>query len=72
MRIVLGKKVGRNCLGFYLKNTACFTKNGLRKRIVLHELYHHLIEVMSLEMPPKTEEKEANRYSKAFFKLFSK
>jgi len=45
MKIVLdGKKVG-NYLGIYQKNTACFKKNGLRKRIVLHELYHRLVEV---------------------------
>ena len=65
MKIVLeGKKVGKNFLGSYLKNTAYFKKNGLSKQIVLHELYHHLIELKSLEMSLKTEEKEANSYAK--------
>jgi hypothetical protein len=69
MKIVLdGKKVGKNCVGFYLKNTACFTKNGLRKRIVLHELYHHLVEVKKLEMALRIEEKEANNYARHFLK----
>ena len=50
MKIVLcGKKVGKNYLGSYQKNTACFKKNGLRKRIVSHELYHHLVELRRLE-----------------------
>jgi hypothetical protein len=69
MRIVLdGKKVERNCLGFYLKNTACFTKNGLKKRVVLHELYHHLIEIRNFEMTSRKEEKEANSYASCFLK----
>jgi hypothetical protein len=69
MRIVLdGKKVGKNCVGFYLKNTACFKKDGLKKQIVLHELYHHIIEVKSLEMTLRTEEKEANNYARHFLK----
>jgi hypothetical protein len=69
MKIVLdGKKVGKNYLGSYLKNTACFKKDGLSKRIVLHELYHHLTEVRSIEMPLRTEEKEANVYARRFLK----
>ena len=69
MKILLnGKKVGKNYLGAYQKNTACFKKNGLRKRIVLHELYHHLVEVRSLEMPLRTEEKEANYYARHFLR----
>jgi len=69
MRTVLdGKKVGKKCLGFYLKNTACFTKNGLKKRVVLHELYHHLIDTKNFEMPLRKEEMEANKYANLFFK----
>lgn len=69
MKIVLdSKKVGKNYLGSYLKNTACFKKDGLSKRIALHELYHYLIEVRSIEIPLRTEEKEANHYAKSFLK----
>jgi hypothetical protein len=58
MKIILDeKKVGKNYLGSYLKNTACFKKDGLKKRIVLHELYHHLVQVRGLEMSLK-EKKE--------------
>lgn len=65
MKIILnGKKVGRKYSGYYLKNTAYFTKSGLRKCIVLHELYHHLVEKKSLELPLKEEEKQANTYAR--------
>jgi hypothetical protein len=65
MKIVLdGKKVGNNYWGFYEKNTAYFKKNGLRKRIVLHELYHHLVELNNLEISLRVEEKEANAYAR--------
>lgn len=69
MIIVLdGKKVGGKYLGSYLENTAYFKKSGLKKQIVLHELYHHIVEVTSLEMPLRKEEKEANDYARYFFK----
>jgi hypothetical protein len=69
MKIVLdSKKVGKNYLGSYLRNTACFKKDGLRKRIVLHELYHHLVEVKRVELPLRREEKEANNYARHFLK----
>jgi hypothetical protein len=43
MRIVLnGRKVGNGNSACYIENKAYFKKKGLRKRIVLHELYHHL------------------------------
>jgi hypothetical protein len=60
------QKSRKELLGLLLKNTACFTKNGLKKRIVLHELFHHLVEVSNLEMPLRTEEKEANCFARDF------
>jgi hypothetical protein len=67
MRIILnGKRVRKEWVAWYLENQAVFKKNGLRKRIVLHELYHHLVEVRSLDMPVRTEEKEANVYARCF------
>jgi len=69
MRIILeGKKVGNGHSGCYLKNKAYLTKRGLTKRIILHELYHHLIEAKGFEIPLRKEEKEANTYAKAFIK----
>jgi hypothetical protein len=67
MRIILdGKRVGKGCSGYYLKNRAYFTKRGLTKRIILHELYHHLIDTKGLEVPTREEEKEANMYATKF------
>lgn len=64
----VGKKKSNNWIACYFKNRAYFTKEGLTKRIVLHELYHHLIEVRSLELSARTEEKEANDYARCFLK----
>ena len=67
MRVILdGKRVGKGCSGYYLKNRAYFTKRGLTKRIILHELYHHLIEKRNLDLPLRSEEKEASLYAKKF------
>jgi hypothetical protein len=69
MKIILdGKRVGKGFSGYYLKNRAYFTKRGLTKRIILHELYHHLIDAKGLEKPFRKEEKEANIYAKTFLK----
>jgi len=44
MRIILnGRKVGNRDDACYFENKAYFTKRGLKKRTVLHELYHHLV-----------------------------
>ena len=67
MRIILNsKRVRKEWVAWYLENHACFKKEGLNKRIVLHEFYHHLVEVRSLKIPLRTEEKEANHYAKSF------
>jgi hypothetical protein len=71
MRIVLnGRKVGNGDLACYDRNKAYFTKRGLNKRTVLHELYHHLIDAKGLEKPIRKEEKEANIYAKTFLKIW--
>jgi hypothetical protein len=70
MKLILdGKRVGKGYSGYYLKNKAYFTKRGLTKRIILHELYHHLIDAKGLEMPIRKEEREANNYTIGFLKL---
>ena len=72
MRIILnGRKVGKGCVGWYLGNRAYFKKEGLTKRIVLHELYHHLVDSNGFELPLKAEEKEANSYAREFLKCAS-
>ena len=67
MRIVLdGRKVGNGDIAVYFENKAYFTKKGLTKRTILHELYHHIVYVNGLEMSQRTEEKAANSYAREF------
>ena len=63
MKIVLnGRKVGNKYVACYSENKAYFTKRSLRKLIILHELYHHIVSMKEIELPEREEEKEANLY----------
>jgi len=67
MRIILnGRKVGNGDIAVYCDNRAYFTKRGLKKRTVLHELYHHLSYVNGLKIAKRKEERDANGYAKDF------
>jgi hypothetical protein len=67
MRIFLnGRKAGKWCVGMYLKNRAYFKKEGLTRKIILHEFYHHLIETSGIDISINVEEREANNFSKKF------
>jgi len=67
MRIVLdGRTVARNYLAYYLENTAYFKNTSLKKRVVLHEFYHHLIH--NNQILSKREEQEANDYARKMIK----
>jgi hypothetical protein len=67
MKIVLnGRKVGNGDIAVYFQNRAYFTKRGLTKRTVLHELYHHLVYVNGLDMSQRKEETAANSYARDF------
>lgn len=67
MRIELnGRKVGNGDIAVSFGNKAFFTKRGLTKRTVLHDLYHHLVYVNGLEMPRRIEEKAANSFVRDF------
>jgi hypothetical protein len=69
MRIILnGRKIGNGDSACYFENKAYFTKRGLNRRTVLHELYHHLIKIKGLELPERIEEKQANVYASEFVK----
>lgn len=64
MKIILnGRRVMRSCVADYFEGVTCFTKKGLKKRNVLHELYHHIIECKNLDMSEMKEEREANRFA---------
>ena len=39
------------------------TKNGLNKGNVLHELYHHIVEVNGWSKNERIEEREADQYA---------
>ena len=70
MKIVVdGRKVGRGNEADYFEGIACFTKKGLNKRNVLHELYHHIVEFEELDMPWKKEEREANAFGRKIMKI---
>jgi hypothetical protein len=71
MKVILnGKRVGNGDLACYSENKAYFTKKGLNKRTVLHELYHHLVYTNGLELSETTEEKNANIYAGEFLRKF--
>ena len=65
--IVDGRKVPRKSLAYYLDNEAYFKKRGLKKKVVLHEFYHHL--VFNNIISSKREEWEADNYSKKMNRL---
>jgi hypothetical protein len=63
MRIILngrmvGKKKSNRWIACYNQNKAYFTKEGLERRIVLHEVYHHLVYSKGLEIASILEERE--------------
>jgi len=68
MKVVLdGRRVGNGDVACCFENRVYFTKRGLNKRTVLHELYHHhLVYVKDLDLPEKTEERVANNYARDF------
>ena len=69
MRITLdGRKAGVGNRACYFGNRAYFTKRGLNKRFVLHEFYHHLVDVKGLDIPSRIEEKDANSYVREFLR----
>jgi hypothetical protein len=67
MKIILnGKKVGKNNVALYYENKAYFTKRGLMKRTVLHEMYHHLVYQKGLGLSNGIEERQAVSYANEF------
>jgi hypothetical protein len=65
MRVVLdGRRVGNGDRACYYRNKAFFTKNGLNKRTVAHELYHHIAESLKLDMTLTEEERKASIFSR--------
>ena len=68
MKIVVdGRKVGRKYLAVYEDNVSYFKKRGLKKRIVLHEFYHHLAH--NNIVSSKGEEQKAREYARKMIKI---
>jgi hypothetical protein len=68
MKIVVdGRKVGGKYLAVYQDNVSYFKRRSLKKRIVLHEFYHHLANnnVVSSE----GEERNAEKYAREMIKI---
>ena len=66
MRIIVdGRRVGNGNEAIHWEGKAFFTKKGLNKRNVLHELYHHIVESKGLEMSWRKEEREASMFARA-------
>jgi len=71
MKIVVdGRRVGNGDEACYYENKAYFTKKGLNKRNVLHELYHHLAYVNDWDMSERMEERKANAYARKVMESF--
>jgi hypothetical protein len=62
--IVDGRKVSKVYSAEYLQNRAYFKKKEIRKRLVLHELYHHLVEAKRVTMPLYEEERRADEFAR--------
>jgi len=70
MKVVVdGRRVGNGDEACYNNYVAYFSKRGLNKRNVLHELYHHISYVSNWEMSDRTEERKANKYVKSVFEI---
>lgn len=69
MKIVVdGRRVPKGYSGLYSNRKAYFTRRGLRRRIVLHECYHHLAKEKGLELPLNVEERQACTYASEFLR----
>jgi len=66
--IVDGRRVGNGYEAEYYDNKAYFTKKGLNKQNVLHELYHHIVDVIGIEIREKKEETEARLFARGVLK----
>jgi hypothetical protein len=69
MKIVLdGRNVGNGDDACYDERVACFTKRGLNKFNIVHELYHHLVYAKDMDMTIRKEEKEADQFARKILK----
>jgi hypothetical protein len=60
------KSITKYTIAWYSQDKAYLTNKGLKKRVVLHEFYHHLIKCKNIDLKLKQEEKEATLYAREF------
>ena len=69
MKITVNDRiVGKWYSAEYFENVAVFTKRGLKKRNVVHELYHHVVESKGIKMLRREEEKNAYAFTREVMK----
>lgn len=65
MKVVVdSRRVSKGYSAEYLGNRAFFKRREIRKRLVLHELYHHIVEAKRLTMPLHEEERRAEEFAR--------
>lgn len=65
MKVVVdGRRVSKGYSAEYLGNRAFFKRREIRKRLVLHELYHHIVEAKGLKMTIRKEERLADEFAR--------
>jgi hypothetical protein len=69
MKIILnGKKVPKRYIAVYYQNKAFFKKVGLKRRIILHEFYHHFVKEKRWKLDNNIEERQACAYASEFLR----
>ncbi|HSV48935.1 MAG TPA: hypothetical protein VLH35_01350 [Candidatus Acidoferrales bacterium] len=63
------KSLTKHSIAWYCQNKTYLTKEGLKKRVVLHEFYHHLIYCKDIELLLREEERQARQYSRDFLRV---
>jgi len=69
MKVVVdGRKVSKGYSAEYFRNNAYFKRGEIRKRLVLHELYHHIVEAKGIVMQRRKEEMLADEFARKVMK----
>jgi len=65
MKVVVdGRRVSKGYSAEYLRNKAYFKRREIRKRLVLHEFYHHLAEAKGIVLKRREEERLADEFAR--------
>jgi len=65
MKVVAdGRRVSKGYSAEYFRNNAYFKRREIRKRLVLHELYHHLVEAKGIVLKRREEERLADEFAR--------